>query len=74
MNTSDGVPGMKKPEVLITDGALLVDGVRIPLPARPQNEIAGAVYDVLSIIGVAISIVLVIAQLLVLHSPAVLSV
>jgi len=61
-NSSKAAPG-----ILFTDGALIIDGVRIPLPARPQHPVASLVYDVLSLIGVAMSVVAVIAQVLITH-------
>ena len=54
-----------RPNVVFGDGYVSVDGVKIPLPKRPDGDVAGAVYDVLSLVGVVASIALVIAQLIV---------
>jgi len=53
-----------RPSVVFGDGFISVDGAKIPLPKRPPGEIAGTVYDVLSLVGVVASIALVIAQLI----------
>lgn len=53
-----------RPNVVFGEGYVSVDGVKIPLPKRPDGEVAGTVYDVLSLLGVVASIALIIAQLI----------
>jgi hypothetical protein len=50
-------------DVVFTDGVLTINGTRINMPGRPQNQVVAVVYDVLSLIGVLGSVVLVVAQL-----------
>jgi hypothetical protein len=37
--------------------------MRIPLPGRPKHEVAATVYDVLTVVGVTLSVALIVAQL-----------
>lgn len=54
----------KRHSVVFADGVLTVDGVKIPMPARPKNEVAGTAYDVLSLFGVGLSVALLVAQVI----------
>ena len=54
------------PRVVFGDGYVEVDGIKIPLPKRPESKDLGFVYDVLGLIGMVAAVALTVAQLIVL--------